>query len=304
MRKKEYIALCFVFLVIFLKFNSNVNGLLLIDSSLTTDRDMYYLDETMKINASWNLRAEENEDCYFQIEINNSQDDILWRSTRYYEEGFIQKKCEVKVSDLNYTEFVNTDHVSINLICYESKGGGPFSSILVETKPIQLLKNISLLTTDKNRYYLNETMKINASWNLRAEENEDCYFQIEINNSQDDILWRSIRYYEEGFIQKECKVKVSGLNYTEFVNTDNISVNLILHEWIEANHITTLFKSQSIQLRKKNVPIQKTPTEIRKFNSLSFFSILILIFSLFIYLIFKNRKNPNEEDLLNITFRY
>jgi hypothetical protein len=117
--------------------------------------------------------------------------------------------------------------------------------------------NLIYLETDKELYYFNETIFINASWDLFYDvAQEISYMQFQIRDIDDNILWNTSRYYELGVgFEKNWTVPIENLNYY----TTNISSTLYV-EGINyfkdlnlGNQQLTLLKSIPITLLKKNI---------------------------------------------------
>ena len=59
--------------------------------------------------------------------------------------------------------------------------------------------NLDFLKTNKDIYYLNENIIINASWDLNYDSDiEYAYVQIQIFDIFDIILWNSSKYDKTG----------------------------------------------------------------------------------------------------------
>ena len=82
--------------------------------------------------------------------------------------------------------------------------------------------NLNFLKTDKTIYFIDEDIKINASWELSYDiNNENSYVQVQIFNGSDIKIWISPEYDEIGFFEKNWTVNLQQLNI-DFTNYSNI----------------------------------------------------------------------------------
>ncbi|MFX0017668.1 MAG: hypothetical protein ACFFAK_12605 [Promethearchaeota archaeon] len=116
--------------------------------------------------------------------------------------------------------------------------------------------NLIFLETDKDEYYFDEFIEINASWELYYDIiQEISYIQIKICDGSDVILWNSSRYYDIGIYNKNWTIEIQNLNYsftnyskTIFINAYNYFKDLNL-----GNQQLTLLKSVAVNIYKRNV---------------------------------------------------
>ena len=116
--------------------------------------------------------------------------------------------------------------------------------------------NLIFLETDKDKYYFDEFIEINASWELYYDINQEVsYIQIQISDNSDAILWNSSKYYDMGINEKNWTIEIQNLNYsftnysnTLFVNAYNYFKDLNL-----GNQQLTLLKSVAVNIYKRNV---------------------------------------------------
>lgn len=116
--------------------------------------------------------------------------------------------------------------------------------------------NLIFLETDKDKYYFDEFIEINASWELYYDINQEVsYIQIQISDNSGAILWNSSKYYDMGINKKNWTIEIQNLNYsftnysnTLFVNAYNYFKDLNL-----GNQQLTLLKSVAVNIYKRNV---------------------------------------------------
>ena len=82
--------------------------------------------------------------------------------------------------------------------------------------------NLNFLDTNKRVYFIDENVKINASWDLNYNiNNEISYVQIQIFDSSDTNIWNSSEHSEIGFSEKNWSIDLQQLNI-DFSNYTNI----------------------------------------------------------------------------------
>ncbi len=70
--------------------------------SLNTNQKEYYIDDIIKINASWELiYNDNNEIAYTQIHIIDKFNQFIWNSSKYNQIGTFEKNWTVNIKDLN-----------------------------------------------------------------------------------------------------------------------------------------------------------------------------------------------------------
>lgn len=86
---------------------------------MSTDKDSYYADESIKINASWELNYNPSiEDSYIQIHVFDNTNTLIWNSTKNNEIGAFEMSWIVNISDLNINLNSTTHNSQIKLYYY------------------------------------------------------------------------------------------------------------------------------------------------------------------------------------------
>lgn len=403
MKRRNFITFLIIILVAFFNSNAKVRAAIITNSSLSTDKDSYFLYENIQISSSWSLNLNEDENYSIHIEINTTSKKNLWRSSDFFEEGVQEKLFEIKASNLNYTNFNDSAQIKIYL-CLVKYGKRDYLST-IKNKSIQILKQnitINLINFDKSLTY-GEMFHLKAQFfqkenesNLLSNEMVNLVIMVQNHINYERILetnnlgilnlnLSSAKY----FITGKNTIKLSILNCSlsnEFTINFEIEVkklkpiiiiNYELEDFIESKYlklqvecyyktlnqksalsekylfleifdsskaliykadyktnkngkidikidkelIDSKFKTDGIRIKiyykgdsyfeKEEVIIEIDTNqifwqtqEIRKINSFSFFSISFLILLLLIYIFKKNKIQSNNEDLLNLTFRY
>lgn len=90
---------------------------------LESDKRVYYPDEIIKLNSSWDLSYENNSEGYIQIKIFNAYNEIIWNSSKYSEKGFsFYEEWNINISTLNLI-YVNKS-CSLTITFYYFKNDG------------------------------------------------------------------------------------------------------------------------------------------------------------------------------------
>ncbi len=110
-KKKNQFIFLLVILIDFLSIISFVNAFYVNFNFLKTDKTIYFIDEDIKINASWELSYDiNNENSYVQVQIFNGSDIKIWNSPEYDEIGFFEKNWTVNLQQLNI-DFTNYSNI-------------------------------------------------------------------------------------------------------------------------------------------------------------------------------------------------
>ncbi|MHA1294570.1 MAG: hypothetical protein ACTSQJ_18165 [Promethearchaeota archaeon] len=115
------------------------------------------------------------------------------------------------------------------------------------------------MESDKEFYYYNEKIRINASWELDYDPlNEISYIQIQIFDNSNNLLWNSTKYDKCGKFQKNWTIQVQELNL-DFVNYSNIIIIKFYYYYFHIDDwftISTFIDSFEIRIIKKEVECQ------------------------------------------------
>lgn len=128
--------------------------------------------------------------------------------------------------------------------------------------------------TDKNSYYIDEDIKINASWELDyINQSEISFVQVRIYHENDTLLWNSPEYHEIGTFQKSWIVQISDLNIFLENSSIELSVQFYLYYWDLSYDIwQKAIDEKSIWVNKRDISCQLIgfPSVIKYKDNLSF----------------------------------
>ncbi|MBN1214512.1 MAG: hypothetical protein JXA99_03625 [Candidatus Lokiarchaeota archaeon] len=118
------------------------------------------------------------------------------------------------------------------------------------------------LTTNKDHYFMDEFIEINASWFLTYEqETEICYFQIRIFDLQNTLIWNSSKYHEISSIENNYVIHhLNNISIKDFnLSFKNISTSIIITlfyhylQYVPPIEITEYCLNKTIEIQKKEL---------------------------------------------------
>lgn len=96
--------------------------------------------------------------------------------------------------------------------------------------------NLISLSTDQTEYYIDDSIRINASWELNYNDNiEIAYIQIHIVDQFDSYIWNSSQYDQIGTYEENWTINIEDFN----LNIENSTVILYIKFYIFYFHIDT-----------------------------------------------------------------
>jgi len=192
----------------------------------TSDKEIYYNNENININASWELIYDlGHEISYFQVQIFDIFDKILWNSSEHHEIGYSEKNWTINIESLNisFSNYTNTLFIKLyHFYKNQNGGGGPVEAfreiiivnVLKRNVMCQLVGFKSVLkygdynffmakfySTDNNSYLVNETFhfkiisnkKILYQNNFTTNESGEISFNIStishLNLGENNIIF-------------------------------------------------------------------------------------------------------------------
>ncbi|TXT64785.1 MAG: hypothetical protein BAJALOKI1v1_520011 [Promethearchaeota archaeon] len=194
-------------------------------SEMNLNKQVYYASEEITIHLIYDLSYDlEYEDSYIEFEIFNSTQDLIWNSSRFYENGNnIEKIVNITIQDLNL-KINKSTLINITLHYYYQSNIRPLKKeYYFQNSTLEIVENpqfnATKLSINKQIFYYEEILKVNVSWNLSyTPEYETSYVQLIIFNKSQGLVWNSSKFFEEGIWEKQIEIKISELN----VNWDNL----------------------------------------------------------------------------------
>ena len=253
----------------------------------TSDKDIYYNNENININASWELIYDlGHEISYFQVQIFDIFDNILWNSSEHHEIGYSEKNWTINIEFLNisFSNYTNTLFIKLYHFYKDQNGAGgsvnAFRGIIIvnvlkRNVMCQLIGLKSVLkygdynfftakfySTDNNSYLVNETFhfeiisnkKILYQNNFTTNESGEISFNIStishLNLGENTIIFniRNNMIYKNATFSYEILVEKLAI----FVEILRFDKNLENHYLITIN-LYFYFFNQSIKPLKNQI---------------------------------------------------
>ena len=271
--------------------------------SFSTDKDVYYNDEKIQINATWELDYNPpTETAYIRVMILNDNDTLLWNSTEYSDNGNFTNVwyVDIKSLDLVFENYSNTLYVKFYL--YFSLSGSHF----LDTIEIFTIKrNISCeLIGLKDSLNFGENLHFKARfYNLSSNNNSyltNHLISLKIISNNLVIYKKNYTTNSSGmieiFVLSDTNLTI-GLNLIIFTALSNPFFNKLYFEF-ELLIQSPTFK----ELNSKNPKKIENSLQIELIALISIFSLLVVI-SLLIY--YSNTKRRVKyKNISEITFKY
>jgi hypothetical protein len=249
--------------------------------SLTTNKSVFYPNETLSINGSWELNCSGGGESYAQFRIyNNSEYNkstdcfLIWNSSEYYDEGQVSKSENVSIQTLlekctfdgSITLYVILHFYLIDefMLFIEHQECERQITILEQEGAVEIY-NIS---TNRQNFLPNETIEIETEWCLSYITPEISYIQLQIHNAfpfdSESLLWESEFINTTGYVERSFMINVSNLTsspinkpvqlyltvYYFHTDINNVSNSLYL-----SNNIIKLFPFSSPSLYNQGDPL-------------------------------------------------
>ena len=253
----------------------------------TSDNDIYYNNEKININASWELIYDpEHEISYFQVQIFDIFDNILWNSSEHHEIGYSEKNWTIYIEFLNisFSNYTNTLFIKLYHFYKDQNGaGGPVEAfreiiivnVLKRNVMCQLIgfKNVlkygehnfftaKFYGTDNNSYLVNETFhfeiisnkKLLYQNNFTTNESGEISFNIStishLNLGENNIIFniRNNMAYNNATFSYEIFVEKLAI-FVEILRFDNNLEN----DYLITINLYFYFFNQSIKPLKNQI---------------------------------------------------
>lgn len=283
--------------------------------NLELNKNIFYPNESVQIESKWNLDYYEQEVCFTQLQIFNdsmfTNQTLLWKSEQFNERGVITKALDLPIEDLIDVDLLFPGSIDLNVaLSYRLVNHSRFITGYYGNKTFKVISRGSFKIQDlqfnKKMLYSNETLKIDALWNLDYFEPEISYIQFNIYNStifnNQTFLWKSDKFKETGNKKLIIRIPITEiinaslkkpLNLTIKLDYFHMDLNCIQHNETISNFVITI------------IPLSSSNSEIPSNNQIM--NILIpsglgtgvLAFALVIYFTKRGtEKEKNIEDLV------
>jgi hypothetical protein len=139
-------------------------------------------------------------------------------------------------------------------------------------------------STNKNSYYIDDTIEINATWDLQYDNTtEISYIQVQIFDNSSTLLWNSSLNEEIGLCDKIWNVSIPDLNISLSGETLNLTIKFRYgYLDISSGSGWNLFLDESEVSISEEQAIEKNPNEDPSEINL-FLTLGIIFLSIFIF---------------------
>jgi hypothetical protein len=261
-----------------------------------TNADTYFIDGDIEINATYEMWYDPfNEYMYFQVQIYNSTNDLIWKTSRYEAPGTYEEMWMVNISNLDLpNQYLNTLSIRFFVHWYYNLTAET-SDIFLSEKQVQIIKKgascqlIGFVDLLKN----GETLSFKAR------------FYDSVLGDSEDLLNQTVLFR----IESNGK-KTFGCNYT--INSFGlIDINIFSSTYLKIGQNDLFFEIKNNEVYNDSFFCYEVfVEEIQSSNEnpwqLSVFSIasIIVIASIFFITISNINKNLKQRSLSEIRFRY
>ncbi len=303
-KKKTIFFLIIVFIGIINLANKGRCSPYIIVWYFNTDKETYYYDEEIYINASWDLNYEVGQTSFIQIKILDNAWDLLWNSSLYSQKGsHLEGEWYINIEDLDLP-FNNT---SIDLIVafYYYLNTGVITDGYAEVRYIQAIKrNISCELID---------FKQNINYGDLLQFKARFYSSDDNINLTNHIINVKIVSNEGIHYTNNFTTNSSGMIEIIISNFENITIgiyNLIFEIYSDKFYTDSTFEYQLIigSIRNDESGIESNNSETQENTTINFIPIIFSILSISVlgFLIFyhNNIKKAKQKDLADLTIKY
>jgi len=261
-----------------------------------TNADTYFIDEYIEINATYEMWYDPfNEYMYFQVQIYNSINDLIWKTSRYEAPGSYEERWMVNMSNLDLpNQYSNILSIRFFVFWYYNLTTES-SDIFLREKQIQIIKK----GASCQLIGFVDQLKIGESLSFRAR------FYDSILGDSEDLLNQIVLFRIENNGNKTF-----GCNYT--INSLGlIDINICSSTHLKIGQNILFFEIKNNEIYNDSffcyeVLVEEMPSFNQNPFQLSVFSIasIIVIASILFIIISNINKNLKQRTLSEITFRY
>jgi hypothetical protein len=295
-KKLSIFLILIVSLIELLNISNSVIGFECNLYNLEVDKDDYYPDEQIKINAFWALNYNPiSEEAYIQVSISDEFDTVIWNSSKYDNMGNNTENWSISIDSLNLTLNNYTHYLYIKFVSvYHQIGTMDIISNLLQTIQVKIRKRLVFcqLIGFKDQIHYGESLIFQARFfdnlgeNNSFLDNQLILFLIKSNSS---ILFQS--NFTTSYLGR-IDIFVSSVDHLNF------GVNKLIFI-LENNNVYNDSKFQYEVFLKKNpvlIDIINFKEDLGKKED--------LIIELFYYYFFNNILYPLENQYIELVILY
>jgi len=114
--------------------------------------------------------------------------------------------------------------------------------------------NLYNIEVDKDDYYPNEIITIDAFWALNYNPlSEEAYIQVRISDEFDTVIWNSSKYYNIGNFTENWSISINSLNLTlkNYIHYLYIKFVSVYHQVGTKDIVSNLLETIQVKIRKR-----------------------------------------------------
>jgi len=268
------------------------------------EKEIYYTDENIKANASWELEYGIGETAYIQLQIFNETDDMVWYSPLYTEKGVIEKEWDIPIQDFD-TPFNNYSNNFYSRLLYffdyeEAYMFLTYFRVLKRNTSCQIVdcpreigygEILQFRAIFYNISLDNETYLVDYLINFRVISNETIIYQRELTTNSSGMI---------EVIVPADNLSI-GINFLVFEISNNKFYNdLIYEQTIYVN----LGSDERISTKDESSKQNKKQINSLQLSIISIVSILSILLFILTFIIYRNSKRTKPQNLVELSIRY
>ncbi len=185
MKKKNILMLTILILIDLFSVINFTNAYYCNLNFLDPNKNLFFIDEDIKINASWELNYNiNNEIAYIQIQIFDNFDNIIWNSSEFNQIGFFEKNWTVGIEqlDIDFTNYSNIIYIKFFSFYFQIDTTNTVSTFL-KTVKIKIIKRILLCSLEGyiDHIEFGEGLDLKVKFYDESSENNSNIFNQTIN---------------------------------------------------------------------------------------------------------------------------
>jgi hypothetical protein len=299
-KKKNTVLLIALFLVDLLSVINFVYGFNYNIIYFNTNQTSYFIDENIKINASWELNYNSNNEIsYVQIHIFDNCDNIIWNSSKYNQNGIYQKNWTVNTEQFNLDSNNGSYIYFVRFVIFYFHRDTQYTMYTyLETIKIRVIKRNLLCQLIGYRNYI----KIGENISFVAR------FYDESTESNDHLSNQTIEFKiscnDKIIYQQNYTLNMSGSIYLHLSSSTQLELgkNILTFSIVNNRVFNNTVFTYNLYVEENQGTDYKIYSSIQM-RFVSLISVLIIVLFLLSYIII-HKKNETEKLLTEITIRY
>ncbi|TFG14536.1 MAG: hypothetical protein EU535_03175 [Promethearchaeota archaeon] len=306
-KKKIIILIAIITSIGFFNLASNAQAFTINVHYFNCNKEIYYSDEIIYINASWDLiynpNPPANEESFIQIRIFNASESVLWQSAFYYDNGtFLTGEWNISIKDLSLPSHFSQYFLSIRFSWFFEESG-------IKDKEIRevyvIKRNITceLLDFSPNMNYEDE-LTFKARFYFLENNTNLVNSLIMVKFLHVDLILYEKNYTTDSFGIIEFNLSISeNLMVGNVILLLKIIGNVYFYD-SEFEFQLSIYLNENANGNSKSSDLEDDNYD--DYINMIFFILTIICISLVAFLLIyhNNFKKPKRQNLADLTFKY